>query len=234
MTQNALPVWCENLAVFDTETTGIDTAHSRIVTATIAIVTADGSVSERHDWFINPGVEIPERATAVHGVTTAQAVAGGMDAETGIRQIVERLREVFSRGLPLVAYNAPYDLDMVRNEALRYGIAPIDRPSPVLDPLVIDKAVDKYRKGKRTLEAASAEYGVQLGNAHDAGEDAIAGGRVMQALAVRHAAKLPDDLDTLHAMQVKWAAEQAASFQEYMRRARDPEFVADGQWPERF
>ncbi len=233
MTEIVVPLWCQNLAVFDTETTGIDTSEARIVTATIALLDAEGVVTERHDWFINPGIEIPERATAVHGVTTAQAIAGGMDAATGVQQILDRIREVFSRGLPLVAYNAPYDLDVVRSEALRHQLEPLNNPSPVLDPLVIDKAVDRYRRGKRTLEAACEHYGVNLGNAHDAGEDAIAGGRVMQQLAVRHSAKLPDDLETIHAKQIAWALEQAESFQEYMRRQRDPGFVANGSWPER-
>ncbi|GAA3583662.1 3'-5' exonuclease [Klugiella xanthotipulae] len=227
-----VPLWCENIAVFDTETTGIDVTTSRIVTATIAVLDAQGTVTERHDWFLNPGVEIPEQASAVHGVTTEQAAAGGMDAATGVMQILDRAHDVLSRGLPLVVYNAPYDLGIMRHEALRYGLSPLDNPTPILDPLVIDKAVDRYRKGKRTLEATTSEYGVTLGAAHDAGEDAIAAGRVMQRLAARHSTKLPDDLEALHAMQARWAQEQAANFQEYMRRVRDPDFVANGSWPE--
>ncbi|WGD36204.1 exonuclease domain-containing protein [Lysinibacter sp. HNR] len=232
MTENSVPLWCQNLAVFDTETTGINTSEARVVTATLAVLDAQGAVTERHDWFINPGVEIPERATSVHGVTTAQAVAGGMDAATGIGQILDRIRELFLRGLPLVIYNAPYDLDVIRYEALRYGIEPLAAPAPVLDPLIIDKAVDRYRKGKRTLEAACMHYGVVLGSAHDAGEDAIASGRVMQQIAARYVSKIPEDLEEIHRSQVVWAQEQAENFQEYMRR-RNPQFVADGAWPER-
>ena len=72
------------------------------------------------------------------------------------------------------------------------GIAPFSAPrAPVIDPLVIDKAVDRYRKGKRTLEAAAAFYGVPLDDAHDAGADAIAAGRVAQAIAREHGAALP-------------------------------------------
>ncbi|HRQ00335.1 MAG TPA: 3'-5' exonuclease, partial [Terrimesophilobacter sp.] len=33
--------------------------------------------------------------------------------------------------------------------------------------------------------------------------------------------------------QVEWAAQQAASFQEYMRRVKDPTFTASGEWPVR-
>jgi len=35
----------------------------------------------------------------------------------------------------------------------------------------------------------------------------------------------------LHANQIGWALDSAASFQDYMRRTRDPLFVARGTWP---
>ena len=148
-------------------------------------------------------------------------------------EIVAALRGPLEQGIPLVAYNAPYDLTLLNREALRYGIAPLVSPTPVIDPLVIDKAVDRYRKGKRTLEAASAFYRVVLDDAHDAGADAIAAGHVAQAIARVHVATLPPTAAELHDLQVTWSQEQAASFQSYMRRERDPQFVADGSWPER-
>lgn len=229
---DALPLWAARLAVFDTETTGVDTDHARIVSATIALVGDNGEVVERYDWLLNPGVEIPDAAVRVHGITTATAQASGIDAAVGVRQISERIAEMIDRGLPLVAYNAPFDLSLLRAEQTRYGI-PAAEFAPVLDPLIIDKQLDRYRKGKRTLVAVAEHYGVELGTAHDAGEDAIAAGHVLQSLARKYAAKLPADLEELHAAQARWASEQAASFQEYMRRARDPQFVADGSWPVR-
>src|SRR5699024_10583423 len=99
------------------------------------------------------------------------------------------------------------------------------------DPLVIDRQVDRYRKGKRTLIAACDTYGVTLGQAHDAGEDAIAAGRVAQTIAERYANRLPDTLEELHSQQVEWARAQAENFQEFMRKKRDPSFIADGRWP---
>lgn len=230
MTQR-LPLWAETLAVFDTETTGIDVAHARVVTASIALLGGDGTVSERYDWVLNPGVPIPEAAANVHGITTEMAERTGMDAATGIEQIVSRLRDMLGRGFPIVAYNAPFDLTLLRAEAARHGVAWPEAVSPVLDPLIIDKQLDRYRKGKRTLIAVSEHYGVDLSQAHDAGADAIAAGRVMQAVATKFAADLPAELDQIHAAQVTWAAAQAENFQAYMRRAKDPAFVADGSWP---
>lgn len=226
-----LPLWAETIAVCDTETTGVDTATARVVTAAIALLGPEGAVLERYDWMLDPGVEIPAQASAVHGISTETARASGISAAVGIEQIVRRLGEMLERGYPIVAYNAPFDLSLLRAEAERYGVAWPETLSPVLDPLVMDKQLDRYRKGKRTLTAATEHYGVTIEQAHDAGEDAIAAGRVLQAIARKYAADLPGELDELHAAQVSWARAQAENFQAYMRRVKDPAFVADGDWP---
>lgn len=228
---NALPLWAERLAVFDTETTGVDTSQARVVSSTIALLGGDGEVLERYDWLIDPGVEIPEAAARVHGITTEVARASGVEARVGVGQIVAQLRSMIDRGFPIVAYNAPFDLTLLRAEAGRHTVEWPDAIAPVIDPLVIDKQCDRYRKGKRTLEVVASHYGVELGAAHDAGEDAIAAGRVAQALALRYAHVLPQQVMELHQAQIGWAAAHAASFQEYMRRVKDPAFVAEGAWP---
>ncbi|GEP25590.1 MULTISPECIES: exonuclease domain-containing protein [Cryobacterium] len=228
-----MSTWSDHLAVFDLETTGIDVESCRIVSATVAVLDASGTAIERIDWLVDPGVEIPAGATNVHGITTEYAVQHGRVATEAVAEIVAALRAHLADGLPIVAYNAPYDLTLLNREAVRYGIAPLVSPSPVVDPLVIDKAVDKYRKGKRTLEVTSAFYGVSLDEAHDAGADAIAAGRVAQAIHRAHRVALPTTLDEMHALQVTWYRQQAESFQEYMRRGRDPEFLADTAWPQR-
>jgi DNA polymerase III subunit epsilon len=222
-----------SLAVFDLETTGVDVRTARIVTACIAVLDASGALVSRRDWLADPGVEIPEGAAAIHGITTERARAEGRPAAEVVAEIVAELRTHLSAGVPLVVYNAPYDLSLLRFEAERHGVAPLVDPAPVVDPLVIDKAVDRYRKGKRTLEAAAAHYGVALDGAHDAGVDAIAAGHVARAIVEAHAAKLPATLDDLHAQQVVWHEQQASSFEDYMRTQRDQHFTADRGWPVR-
>jgi DNA polymerase III subunit epsilon len=225
--------WFETLGVFDLETTGIDVETSRVVSANVGVIGADGSVLESTDWLADPGVEIPVQASAVHGITTARALAEGRPAHEVVGEIVAALADLFARGIAVTIYNAPYDLSLLNREARRHGIAPLTTPAPVVDPLVIDKAVDKFRRGKRTLEVAAVNYGVSLFDAHTAGADAVAGGRVAQAIAARYPLEIPGDAMALHTLQVKWAAEQAASFQDYMRRTKDPGFSTSGAWPER-
>ena len=228
--------WWKALGVFDLETTGIDVETARIVTAHVGLIDAAGESIAHGEWLADPGVEIPEQASAVHGISTERARAEGRPAAEVVAEIVAALSAVFARGVPLVVYNAPYDLTLLDREARRHGIEPLGEVGEigcVVDPLVIDKAVDTYRKGKRTLEAAAGVYGVTLDDAHDAGADAIAAGRVAQAMARRFPDKLDIPSTRLHELQVGWCAAQAESFQQYMRRSKDPTFTASGEWPHR-
>ena len=54
-----------------------------------------------------------------------------------------------------------------------------------------------------------------------------------QAIARKFSDTLGQDVTLVHNNQVIWAAESATSLQEYMRRTKDPTFVADGAWPQR-
>ena len=225
--------WYETLGVFDLETTGIDVETSRIVSAHVGVIDASGESVERRTWLADPGIEIPEQASAVHGISTERARADGRPAAEVVTEIVTELRLLIARGIPLTIFNAPYDLTVLNREARRHGVEPLTAPAPVIDPLVLDKAMDRWRKGKRTLEAAALVYGVILDDAHDAAADAVAAGRVAQAIARRYQDQLETDAVDLHRMQVSWCAEQSASFQDYMRRTKDPDFTTSHVWPQR-
>ncbi|MGL4339826.1 MAG: exonuclease domain-containing protein [Rhodoglobus sp.] len=222
------------IGVFDLETTGVEVDTARIVSACVAILDADGSVITRWDWLANPGIEIPASAAAVHGITTEHAHAHGRDAQTVVGEITQSLRVIFALGVPLVVYNSPYDLTLLDRECRRHQLTSLNMPKPIIDPLVLDKHVDKYRKGKRTLEATAARYKIPLAEAHDAGADAIAAGRLAQGLAAAFPQELSVDVVELHDLQSIWYAEQAASFADYIRRTKgDQDFVADTSWPMR-
>lgn len=228
-----MPDWARVVGVFDLETTGIDVTTDRVVTAHVGLLDATGAVIRAHDWLADPGVDIPEGATAVHGITSAHARAAGRPAAEVVAEIVAALRALLDAGIPIVAYNAPYDFSLLKHEALRHGVDPIVDPSPVIDPLVVDKAYDRYRRGKRTLEVVAAHYAVRLDGAHDASADAVAAGRVAQALAERFAAWLPETAGELHTRQIAWARAQAASLTDYFIQIGrlDPEERLDGTWP---
>jgi len=223
--------WAKSLAVFDLETTGLVLEQARIVTACAIAIDEQGQVNGKNiEWLADPGIEIPEAASNVHGVTTAIARAKGRKSKEVVSEILETLRGFFSAGIPIVAYNAPYDFTILHYEALRNGLEPLENPMPIIDPLVLDKFVDQYRSGKRTLQTAADVYGVHLSDAHNATADAIAAGKVAQAIARKYSAKLPADVAELHDAQKVWSLQQDDSY-EIFRRKSAPDFSVVRGWP---
>jgi DNA polymerase-3 subunit epsilon len=222
------------LAAFDVETTGIDSESDRIVTAAVSLV-GDGKPSVFHAWLLNPGIPIPAGAAAVHGITTERARAEGRPPLDAIEEIVALLAEQLLQGIPVVAFNARFDLTCLDREARRHGITPLlDRVGGangllVVDPYVLDKQVDRFRKGKRTLGAVCAHYNVPLDEAHDSHADALAAARVAWRLGQAFE-ELRVELHTLHEQQIAWAAEQAASFEDWLRRNGRDERI-EPAWP---
>ncbi|GGZ34659.1 3'-5' exonuclease [Streptomyces inusitatus] len=226
----------EPLVGFDLETTGTDPQEARIVTAAVVHVRA-GEPADSRVWLADPGIRIPEQASAIHGISNERAAAEGRPAREVADEIAEELTGHWRNGVPVVAYNAAFDLTLLTAELRRHGLPSLSerlegRPiGPVLDPYTIDRAVDRYRKGKRNLEAVCAEYGVALEAAHDATSDAVAAVRVARAVAERHpsvAALAPAEL---HDRQIQWYAQWAVDFQAFLRRKGDTEAVVDASWP---
>jgi DNA polymerase-3 subunit epsilon len=231
--QRDLPNWLSRVGVFDLETTGVDVATDRIVTAHVGVLDAKGRQIASRSWIADPGIPIPDGAAAIHGITTERARREGRDARSVVAEITASLRALLDQDVPVVAYNASYDFSLLFHECVRHGVTPLVSPSPVIDPLVIDKAVDRYRRGKRTLEVVAEHYAVALDAAHEASADAIAAGRVAQALARRY--ELPTSASELHTQQIGWARTQAESLTEYFIKIGrlEPEESLDGTWPVR-
>lgn len=214
----------EELGVFDTETTGVDD-EARIVTTYVARMDRDGNILEECYWIIDPGIDIPEVASDIHGVTTEIAQRDGFDSKQSITEIIAMLDKFQSMGLPIVAYNAAFDFTILKREAKRHGIDSFV-PTMVIDGFVVDKKLNRYRKGKRTLSVVAASYGIEIGNAHDARADCVAAGK----LAWKQLAQINLPPAEIHRRSIKYAADQAASLQEYFRKS-DPSAIVDGTWP---
>lgn len=89
-------------ATFDLETTGVDVETARIVTASLLLLNPDGSVRRAGEWLADPGVEIPEAAAAVHGVTTEYARAHGQPAQQVVWELAGAIGSLFLDGVPVI------------------------------------------------------------------------------------------------------------------------------------
>lgn len=223
--------WPERtIAALDLETTGRDPATARCVEIAIVLLGPDGAeVDGGYHTVVDPGVPVPDDAAAVHGITTERAQAEGVPAADAVAETARRLAALTAEGVPVVVFNAPYDWRVLRAEAARHGLD-VGRPL-LLDPLVVDRAIDRYRKGKRTLGDVARHYGVPTGTAHTARDDACCAGLIAQALARRNpeevAAPSPEELQE---RQTRWHAEWRDSFNAYLRR-KGADWQVEGDWP---
>lgn len=159
------------ITAFDTETTSPDPATARIVTAA-AVYMQTGQRPKPVRWIIDPGVDIPTEASDIHGYTNdriAQLLAkhGGKPGwglhiaydgavratprEAAIFEIAMHLGGTIARDQALIVHNAAYDLTLLEHESVRHDVEPLTaRPAGirgVVDPMVIEKQFDPWRKG---------------------------------------------------------------------------------------
>ncbi|MFI7009666.1 3'-5' exonuclease [Streptomyces sp. NPDC050145] len=229
--------WYEGpLAAFDTETTGVDVETDRIVSAALVVQDAPGTRPRVTRWLVNPGVPVPPGATEVHGLTDDHLRRNGRWPAPVMEEVGRELAEQAAAGRPLVVMNAPFDLTLLDRELRRHRASSLARyldasPLLVLDPRVLDKHLDRYRKGRRTLTDLCAHYEVELADAHDAGADALAALDVVRAVGRRFATRLERlSPAELHTLQAVWHAAQARGLQAWFARSGTPEAV-DPAWP---
>ena len=213
------------MLAFDLETTPANPKQARIVTS--ALVRIDGRDVQKIEHLADPGIEIPQEATNVHGITTEKARAEGRPHEVVLKETVEAIKAAWEDGLTLIVYNAAFDLTVLRSLTGDFTVT-----GPVYDPYVIDRVSDKWRKGKRTLGAVCEHYGVELGNAHEATADALAAARVAWKQVRQHYPNLAqmEENELMEFQAVKWYEDRVA-FKKYLEgKGRDASDVSTA-WP---
>ncbi|MCG7459988.1 MULTISPECIES: 3'-5' exonuclease [Corynebacterium] len=213
------------MLAFDLETTSANPKEARIVTS--ALVRIDGRDVQKIEHLADPGIEIPQEATNVHGITTEKARAEGRPHEEVLKDTVEAIKAAWEDGLTLIVYNAAFDLTVLRSLTGDFTVT-----GPVYDPYVIDRVSDKWRKGKRTLGAVCEHYGVELGNAHEATADALAAARVAWKQVRQHYPNLAqmEENELMEFQAVKWYEDRVA-FKKYLEgKGRDASDVSTA-WP---
>ena len=164
----------------DTESTGLDTESARVVTLTLGRSTSPGHWSPK-SYLLDPGVEIPAEATAVHGITTEHAQKEGMQPGHALHEVWLWLTQIATGRTPLVIFNAPYDLTLLDREFRRHLGEPLPTGLIVLDTLVLFRRFD-WTTGGRSLSKLAERHGITF-PAHDAEADALASLRLLHILA---------------------------------------------------
>ena len=145
----------------DLETTGTNIATDRIVELAILKVFPNGN-KESKTWLVNPGVPIPEEASAIHGITD-EKVAG----EPTFRELAREVYQMI-QGCDLAGFNSNrFDIPLLAEELLRAGV-----DFDMKNAVSVDVQTIFHKMEKRTLAAAYQFYcGKELTDAHSATAD---------------------------------------------------------------
>lgn len=226
------------LLAFDTESTGVDPLNDRIVQAAL-VELHPGQRPITSTYLVDPGIDIPQAATEIHGITREHAAANATHTPAQMLfEVSGRLARWMGQRRPVVVFNAPYDVTLLEAENLRHGQPTLldrmglGKVSPIVDVYVLDKYVDPYRKGGRKLAQVAEHYGVIHAGEHDATTDAIAVARIFPRLMAKHARKFPGmTLPALHSEQVRWRRAQADGLREYFDKKGIEHDGVDPGWP---
>jgi DNA polymerase-3 subunit epsilon len=222
--------WNEPFLVVDTETTSTDPEQALVASICLAVVNPAERSKEVRNGLIS--VEMPEAASAVNGLTTAQLAADGKPPADVLDEFCSDIAAALALGTPVVICNAVYDLTVLDRDCQRNFIPTITdrlmgRPlAPIIDPIVLDKKVEKFRRrvsptqGARCLKTLAQVHGVGWDDdlAHTAEYDALQAGRVVWQLMRRYPLLTRMSLAELHEAQVGWYLEQAESLAQFFRK----------------
>lgn len=225
------------ICVSDAETTGVDITQDRIVTFYAMVQSIDGELVSEQSWVIDPGVDIPKEASDVHKMSTEWVREHGRkDVSKAIAEIAQFHIDAMTQGIPIVGYNHSFDLGMLDHEVSRYfpGYALGLRGAQHFDPIIYDRATDKYRRGGRKLMDVARHYGIKIDESrlHEAKYDVEVTAKLTWILLKKSRYTLAE----LQPLQVKWKRSWAEHLTEYFASQGKTEedgsaIIVDGAFP---
>lgn len=236
MTEADLQPWARRpFLCIDAETTGVNPFADRLVEVGVVEVDRHGDADEGWSAIVDPGVEIPEEAAAIHGITTERARAEGITPADAVAEVAERIylhHETWEGQAGIVMFNARFDLPLLISEAERYRVH-FPCFAAILDPFLIDRLCDRWRTGRRRLTLVADHYEVPLSDedAHGALADATAAGRVMVKLLERYPQVGTHTLGEVWLRQVQGHERDHDRLVDYLRQTSDPTIQSAPGWP---
>jgi len=113
----------EEFVVFDLETTGLSPHSDEILEIGAIKVNRDSNVSsglarcQTFQTLVKPSGHIPAMITKINGISEQMVDKDGESIETALKGFMS-----FVGDLPLVSYNADFDMGFIESAANKYGI----------------------------------------------------------------------------------------------------------------
>ncbi len=180
---------------FDTETTGFfqdrkpvdHPSQPHIVQIAAQLCEEDGSAVAGFSLIVDPGVDIPEAASRVHGVTRERAIQFGTSPDFALSMFTH----LYTRANTVVAHNVKFDKGVVEAGMARYygKVVPLKKPmfctmeaaAPIVNlpptERMLAAGINKP-KSPKLEECIRHFFGEELEGAHDAMVDVHACRRV--------------------------------------------------------
>lgn len=171
---------------FDTETTGLPKSWSapladpenwpRLVQLAWLLYDSKGNRLAGNTHIIKPeGFEIPEKASAIHGITTERALSQG----EALRDVLVGFHTIVASADLLVGHNLDFDTKIVGAEFMRADLPRITPPRPRVCTMKSSVAYCALPRSKwpKLIELHNKLFGCGFEGAHDAGADIAATAR---------------------------------------------------------
>ncbi len=170
----ATPLVALDVAVIDTETTGLDLRIARIVQIGGIRMHGREILDEpRFDRLVNPGIPIPPATTAVHGISNGDVAAAPRFTD------VAADFDAFVGGAVIVGHTIGYDLTILERETKLAGRAWLAKRA--LDVRVLAE-IARVRVAQHDLDRLAGAFGIVIEGRHTALGDAVTTARVFAAL----------------------------------------------------
>ncbi|CAN0270892.1 unnamed protein product, partial [Phaeothamnion confervicola] len=157
-------------AIVDLETTGLYPATDRVVEVGIVRMSADGRVLDEYSTLVNPERDVGP--TSIHGITATDVMSAPRFAD-----IVPDVYSMLHGAVP-VAHNASFDFRFLRAEFQRAGVSP-----ELIDGLcTLEVLYSVAPTAPRRLVDCCRHFGIDVGNAHTALDDARMAAQLLSRL----------------------------------------------------
>jgi len=162
------PIGSARWVVLDCETSGLDTAHDRLLSVgAVAVSAGEIRLADRFSALVGQAIPSAPENILIHGI--------GGDAQRSGRplpEIIAELRAYVGEGVP-VAFHAPFDAGILRRHGLKLRADWIDLATlmPALFP--------EHAPRQCTLDHWLAAFSVPAHGRHDALGDAFAAAQLL-------------------------------------------------------